>query len=447
MADGTGAKGDYYVVSVAGTQTFGGILLDFGVGDWIVYNGAVWQRVEGGADGNFVNLSVSSVATFAAGAVATPAITTTGDTNTGIWFPAADTFAISTAGAERMRIDSAGNVAIGTTLTGFAVNITSTADPALTVAGGVQIGSASSTSGTKITSGLNWNFSPVSIIRAASNTTTPRLFALPLVGDDLTSTTIGAYNAIWGIYDSAPTAGSTSAALNGGMIYGAYASHRWFINGTERMRIASTGIISLGATAGAESLRVTPGASAVNYLNVNGASTGNGPYIIAAGSDTNIAVYLISKGSNPIYLATGGGIVQFAVGHTASAVNFLAAFGNSTGNGPYLQASGSDTNISFLYSAKGTGGHDFYTAGNSFIRQFAIAHTASAVNYLQVTGGATGASTTLSAQGSDTNIDLALTPKGTGVLSFGTYTAGILAQAGYITIKDAAGNTRNLLVG
>jgi hypothetical protein len=49
--------------------------------------------------------------------------------------------------------------------------------------------------------------------------------------------------------------------------------------------------------------------------------------------------------------------------------------------------------------------------------------------------------------GSDTNIDIALTPKGTGVLSFGTYTAGILAQAGYIQIKDAAGNVRNLLVG
>jgi hypothetical protein len=53
----------------------------------------------------------------------------------------------------------------------------------------------------------------------------------------------------------------------------------------------------------------------------------------------------------------------------------------------------------------------------------------------------------MSAVGSDTNIDLALTTKGTGVLRFGTYTAGILAQAGYITIKDAAGNTRNLLVG
>jgi len=60
LADGTGAKGDYYVVSTAGTQTFGGIQLFFGTGDWIAYNGAVWQRVEGGSDGNFANVTLTS---------------------------------------------------------------------------------------------------------------------------------------------------------------------------------------------------------------------------------------------------------------------------------------------------------------------------------------------------------------------------------------------------
>ena len=69
LADGTGAKGDYYVVSTAGTQTFDGILLFFGAGDWIVYNGAVWQRVEGGSDGNFSNVTLNSTD---AGATAGP---------------------------------------------------------------------------------------------------------------------------------------------------------------------------------------------------------------------------------------------------------------------------------------------------------------------------------------------------------------------------------------
>ena len=62
------------------------------------------------------SLGVTGVTTFAAGAVGTPSITTTGDTNTGIYFPAADTIAFTEGGAEAMRIDSSGNVGIGTTV-------------------------------------------------------------------------------------------------------------------------------------------------------------------------------------------------------------------------------------------------------------------------------------------------------------------------------------------
>jgi hypothetical protein len=54
---------------------------------------------------------------FADGTVSAPSITNSGDTNTGIYFPAADTIAFTEGGVESMRIDSSGNVGIGVTPT------------------------------------------------------------------------------------------------------------------------------------------------------------------------------------------------------------------------------------------------------------------------------------------------------------------------------------------
>ena len=52
---------------------------------------------------------------FADGSAAAPSITNDGDTNTGIFFPAADTIAFAEGGAEVARFDSSGNLGIGTT--------------------------------------------------------------------------------------------------------------------------------------------------------------------------------------------------------------------------------------------------------------------------------------------------------------------------------------------
>lgn len=55
-----------------------------------------------------------SIVGLDAGSAAAPTITPTGDTNTGFFFPAADTVGVSVAGTEAVRVDSSGNVGIGT---------------------------------------------------------------------------------------------------------------------------------------------------------------------------------------------------------------------------------------------------------------------------------------------------------------------------------------------
>jgi hypothetical protein len=75
------------------------------------FNGPVGSTTA--STGAFTTLSATGVASFAAGSASAPAITRTGDTNTGIFFPAADTIAFAEGGIETMRLDSSGNLGLG----------------------------------------------------------------------------------------------------------------------------------------------------------------------------------------------------------------------------------------------------------------------------------------------------------------------------------------------
>jgi len=70
--------------------------------------------------GAFTTLSATGVTTVQAGTAAAPAITTSGDTNTGIFFPAADTIAFTEGGTEVMRLNSSGQLILNTTGTAYA---------------------------------------------------------------------------------------------------------------------------------------------------------------------------------------------------------------------------------------------------------------------------------------------------------------------------------------
>jgi len=89
-----------------------------------VISGTAGLKSVGGDDGVLVfqskgtetaRINTDKQIVAAAGTASLPIYSTTGDTNTGIFFPAADTIAFAEGGAEAMRIDSSGSVLVGTT--------------------------------------------------------------------------------------------------------------------------------------------------------------------------------------------------------------------------------------------------------------------------------------------------------------------------------------------
>lgn len=200
-------------------------------------------------------------------------------------------------------------------------------------------------------------------------------------------------------------------------------------------------------TGGGEQFRVADtfaGGTATNYIQVQGRASFQ-PVLSTAGASTNIPLQISTKGTGDFSVWTNGGAQQqFSVTHTASAVNYVQVTGSATGATPAISAQGSDANINLLLNPKGTGQLNVFINNGS---QFRVSNTASAVNYLEAKGNIASNAPSLSSQGSDTNIDLTLTPKGTGVVQFGTHTANAdTAISGYITIRDAGGTLRKLAV-
>jgi hypothetical protein len=204
-------------------------------------------------------------------------------------------------------------------------------------------------------------------------------------------------------------------------------------------------------TPAGESFRVTQsGVFGANYWQVNGAAP---------------TPLLFASGSNGIIGTTGAGVLQFTpnnveqfrVSNTASAVNYVQVTGSATGAAASslggLSFTGSDASPNFAIGTKGTGYIAFYGGATTNVQAFRINTTnaANTGNLLQVQGAAAGASPSIQAisgtSGTDANIDITLTPKGTGNVRFGTYTASILTPTGYIEVKTSDGTVRRLLVG
>ena len=95
--------------------------------------------------GTVVTTSGAQTIEFADGSASTPSITNSGDTNTGIFFPAADTIAFSEGGTEQMRLTDTGllqfNSGYGSVATAYGcrawVNFNGTGTVAIRASGNV----------------------------------------------------------------------------------------------------------------------------------------------------------------------------------------------------------------------------------------------------------------------------------------------------------------------
>jgi hypothetical protein len=165
---------------------------------------------------------------------------------------------------------------------------------------------------------------------------------------------------------------------------------------------------------------------------------------LTASSQVRTTIVTSNSTSNVNFKTSGG--TSLAVGHQANMVNNLVIYGGAAGGSCLVDSVGTDTDVSLQFRLKGAGNLSFYSGGGTY-QQFGVTHTASAVNRVSVTGAATGGAPSFSASGSDSDIDILFTPKGSGRVRFGTHAAlSGESVSGYITIKDAGGTSRKLAV-
>jgi len=184
------------------------------------------------------------------------------------------------------------------------------------------------------------------------------------------------------------------------------------------------------------------GGSTVNYVQVQGRQTGSSPIIRSIGTDGAIDMSYSTKSTGAHRFQTNDlSQEQFRVSHTASAVNYVQATGGTTGttggNGPTISAQGSDSSINLNYVTKQYGYHNFSVAG---YRNFSVSYGFGVItNFGNVYGGAAGNGPVYGVGGSDANIALNLVTTGNAAVQITGNTTGYIPSANSIYVGNRVG--------
>jgi hypothetical protein len=135
----------------------------------------------------------------------------------------------------------------------------------------------------------------------------------------------------------------------------------------------------------------------------------NGYTLMYAQGNTNASIGIYSNGTGSITFGSNSTaqIAQMRVAYTASAVNFVQVTGSATGGRPQISAQGSDASINMDIIGKGSS-RIFMLNANARSAEFTYgsATTLASNNWVKMLGNAGGSAPVYGVEGTDTNIDI-----------------------------------------
>jgi hypothetical protein len=169
--------------------------------------------------------------------------------------------------------------------------------------------------------------------------------------------------------------------------------------------------------------------------------------VASIGLQSDGSLYETSAGTGNVRFYTNNiAQEQMRVSHTASAVNYVQVTGAATGNAPAISVQGSDANVGITVQGKGAGsailqanstGNALFATDGGLTALRAVPRVASGDTWLDVQRGV--GAVILSAASGTTNGDITLTPRGTGVVrTSGTGIRLYGSSSGYVGLTGAA---------